>query len=38
MSGKGDTKRPYDQKKWDDAEYWKRLAKRKAKAKKKGKK
>ena len=34
-AGKGDDKRPTNRKKWDEAEYWKNLEKRKrAKAKK----
>ena len=33
MAGKGDTPRPVDRKKWDEAEYWKRLEKRKKRKK-----
>ena len=31
MAGKGDKARPVDRKKWDEAEYWKELEKRKNK-------
>ncbi len=34
-AGKGSEPRPVDRKKWDDAAYWKELAKKKAVKKKK---
>lgn len=35
-AGKGDGKRAYDRKKWEEAAYWKRLEERKKKEKKRG--